>query len=464
MTDRLTINPHIFRAYDIRGIVGRDLDEGVAELLGRGYGSYVRRVLGGTRVVVGHDNRASSPALSAALIEGLQVTGCDVTFIGMVPTPALYYAAYHLGTTGGVMVTASHNPVEYNGFKLCKGYFTLADAEIQAVRDVILAGDFASGRGRREELDIMPPYLGAIKANVTVRRPLKVVVDAGNAVAGAYAPQLLRDLGMEVVELYTDLDATFPHHLPDPQMPENVADLRARVLAERADLGLAYDGDADRVGVIDERGTHLSADMLMILFARQVLAARPGGTIIFDVKCTQLLADDIRARGGVPFMWKTGHSLIKAKMREVGAPLAGEQSGHIFFNDRWPGFDDGIYASCRVLEIATATDQPFSTLLADLPPVVTSPEIRAFCPDDRKFAVVAAVRDAFRGRYEVIDIDGARVNFGDGWGLIRASNTGPALTLRFEAQSPERLREIEALFRAELERFPEVRFDHAAEH
>lgn len=458
------INPHIFRAYDVRGIVGPDVNEEVARLLGRGYGTYVRRVLGGTRVVVGHDNRASSPALSAALVDGLRSAGCDVTFVGLVPTPGLYYAAYQLGTTGGVMVTASHNPVQYNGFKLCKGYFTLADAEIRAVRDLVMAGDFDSGRGGYAALDILPTYLSALKAAVHIARPLKVVVDAGNAVAGAIAPHLLRELGMEVVELYCDLDPTFPNHLPDPQMPENVADLRQRVVAERADLGLAYDGDADRVGVVDERGNQISADMLMVLFARQVLASNAGATIIFDVKCTQFLGDDIRAHGGVPLMWKTGHSLIKEKMREVGALLAGEQSGHVFFNDRWPGFDDGLYASCRVLEIATATDQPFSTLLADAPPLVASPEIRIACPDERKFAVVEAVRDFFAARYTVNDIDGARVNFGDGWGLIRASNTGPALTLRFEAQSAERLREIEELFRAVLARFPEVRFDQPAGH
>ncbi|MBI2321893.1 MAG: phosphomannomutase/phosphoglucomutase [Chloroflexi bacterium] len=458
------MNPHIFRAYDVRGIVGPDVNEDVARLLGRGYGTYVRRVLGGASVVVGHDNRASSPALSAALVDGLRAVGCAVSFVGLVPTPGLYYAVYHLAATGGVMVTASHNPVQYNGFKLCKGHFTLADAEIAAVRDLVVAGDFASGHDGYAEVDIMPTYLGAIKAAVRVSRPLKVVVDAGNAVAGAFAPQLLRDLGMQVVEMYCDLDPTFPHHLPDPQMPENVADLRRRVVAERADLGLAYDGDADRVGVVDERGKQISADMLMVLFARQVLASHPGATVIFDVKCTQFLADDVRARGGVPLMWKTGHSLIKEKMREVGALLAGEQSGHVFFGDRWPGFDDGIYASCRALEIATATDRPFSTLLADAPPLVASPEIRVACADERKFAVVDAVRDAFAAHYEVNAIDGARVNFGDGWGLIRASNTGPALTLRFEAQSDGRLRAIERLFRDALAPFPEVRFDEPAGH
>lgn len=464
MTHLPAINPQIFRAYDVRGVVGRDLNDDVARLLGQGYGTYVRRVLGGTRVVVGHDNRTSSPDLSAALTAGLRAAGCDVTGVGMVPTPGLYYAAYHLRMAGGVMVTASHNPVQYNGFKLCKGYFTLADAEIRAVRDLISAGDFASGRGGVEQVDILPAYLAAIKGGINIRRPLKVVVDAGNGVAGVVAPRLLRDLGVDVIELYCELDATFPHHLPDPQMPENVVDLRERVLAEGADLGLAYDGDADRIGAVDEQGRQLSADLLMVLFARQVLAEHAGATVIFDVKCTQFLADDIRARGGHPQMWKTGHSLIKERMRQVGALLAGEQSGHIFFNDRWPGFDDGIYASCRLLEIAAASHQPFSALLADAPLLHTSPEVRVGCPDDRKFAIVSAVRDLFAERFEVIDIDGARVSFGDGWGLVRASNTGPVLTLRFEARSPERLREIEELFREALGRFPEVRFDEPVHH
>ncbi len=450
------VNPRIFRQYDVRGTVDIDLNEGVAEELGKGYGAYAVG-LGKTKVSVGYDARPSSPGFRDALIKGIRSTGLNVVDIGMVPTPAFYFSLFHLDVESGVMITGSHNPPEFNGFKLAVGRSTIYGAEIQKVRQIIEKADYPRGEGRLTQEDVKPAYLATLRQRIgPFDRRLRVVVDAGNGTAGMFCPQLLQDLGADALGLYCDVDGTFPNHHPDPTVPEYLTDLIAKVLEEKADLGMAYDGDGDRLGVIDERGNIIWGDQLLILFSREVLARRPGATIIFEVKCSQALPEEIERAGGIPLMWRTGHSFIKKKMKEENSPLAGEMSGHLFFADEYYGYDDAIYASLRLVRLLSRTDKSIGEMLADVPRYYSTPEIRVDYPDEEKFQVVAALVEHFKKEYEVVDVDGARILFGDGWGLVRASNTQPILVLRFEARSPERLEEIKKLVMSELSEISSV--------
>jgi phosphomannomutase/phosphoglucomutase len=452
----VTVNPFIFRAYDVRGKVGIDITPEVFEQVGRAYGTRKRRQ-GGRAVALGMDNRLTSPPLKEAFAAGCLSTGLDVVDIGVNHTPLLYFATAHWGLDGGATVTGSHNPVSDNGVKMVHAAAVpLTEEEIQGLLDTIQRGDFARGEGTRTSRDARDDYFAAILGHVRLSRRLRVVVDAGNGIAGSFAPELLRRLGCEVIELYCESDGSFPNHLPDPEMEENVRDLVARVLAERADIGIAYDGDADRVGVIDERGRRHEADLLLALLARDFLSRHPGAKVIFDVKSSQVLVDDVRAHGGEPIMWKTGHSHLKRKMREDGILLGGEVSGHMFFAENWYGVDDGILASCRLLELLSRSPQPVSTHFDTLPHLHSTPELKAPCSDERKFHVVADLGRRFRGRYETIDVDGTRILFADGWGLVRASNTNPYLTLRFEARTRQGLDRMMAEVYDVLRQYPEV--------
>jgi len=377
----------------------------------------------------------------------------DVVDIGVCPTPLLYFAIRHLDREGGMMITASHNPPEYNGFKVCNGFDTIAGAEIQKLAHIVRSGDFSSAEGRLAHFDIISPYVDFVTGNIRLEGRLRVGVDGGNATGGPVATAILKRLGCEIYPIYCDMDGTFPNHEPDPTVMENLVDLRKLVLRERLDAGIAYDGDGDRLGVLDHRGEVVFGDKLMIIFAREILSRRPGSVFISEVKCSKTLYDDIERQGGLAIMWKTGHSLIKAKMKEVDAQLAGEMSGHIFFKDRYFGFDDGIYASCRLLEILSRTGKRIPELLDGVPATHTTPEIRIECPDEIKFEVVDRAKREFKEKnLKVIDTDGARITFPDGWGLVRASNTQPVLVLRFEAESLDRLGEIRDLIESTIER------------
>lgn len=428
---------NVFRAYDIRGIVDRDFDKAWVRELGKACGAY----FAGLRiedVVVGHDCRHSSPAYHEALTEGLLASGRNVLSIGEVPTPAFYYAVKTLGRRGGVMITASHNPADYNGFKIWAGESTIHNEEIQKIRAIFEAGNFVSGRGVASRHNILPDYTADIISRFAPIRPVKVVVDGGNGMGGPSCVEVLRALGADVVPLYCEPDGNFPNHHPDPVVETNMEALKARVREENAAFGIGLDGDADRIGVVDETGRLLFGDELLSLYARELLARKPGSVVIGDVKCSSRLFDDIREHGGKPMMWTTGHSIIKARMRETGAPLAGEMSGHMFFADGWHGFDDAIYGAARLTALFAAQDLPMSRL-PGWPPAFATPEVNLPCPDDVKFAVVEKAKAHFRSRHETIEIDGARVVFPHGWGLVRASNTQPVLVTRFEADSPEAL-------------------------
>ena len=445
----MEINPLIFREYDIRGVVDRDLTPAIVKSLGQGFGTHMIR-LGLGRVVVGADGRLSSPAFREALIEGLLSTGLDIADIGLCPTPVYYFSLYHLDREGGMMITGSHNPPEFNGFKVSIGKSTIFGEQIRQLGRLIQNGEFVRGHGTLSRQDMMSSYLEFIKQKMDVQKRLKVVIDAGNGTAGLVAGPLLRALGAEVKELYCEVDGCFPNHFPDPTIPENLKDLIGRVKAIHADLGIGYDGDADRIGVVDDQGNILWGDQLMILFSRQILAERKGAAIVGEVKCSQNLYDDIAAHGGRGIMWKTGHSLIKEKMREEGAALGGEMSGHLFFADRYFGYDDAIYASCRLLELLSKTEKRLSELLTDIPKTVITPEIRVSCPDEIKFRVVERVKEELRKDFVIIDVDGVRVRFDHGWGLVRASNTQPVLVLRFEAPTQEQLEQIRRLIEAKV--------------
>ncbi len=438
------MNPQMFREYDIRGIAGKDMDQEDVFRIGQGIGTYLRKA-DCRRVVVGRDCRVTSDAYAEKIMAGLQSVGCDVTDIGVCPTPVLYFSIPHFDMEGGVMVTASHNPGEYNGFKLCKGSDSIHGKQILEIRDIIDAGDFSAGMGDRSTADAISPYQAFLKENIELSKPLRIGVDAGNGTAGVVAVPAIQAHGCEVHDIYCDMDGTFPNHEADPTVLKNMTDLIALVKEKKLDLGIGYDGDGDRIGVVDEKGQIIYGDKLLIIFAREILSRKPGATFISEVKCSQTMYDDIEKHGGRAIMWKTGHSLIKKKMKAENAALAGEMSGHMFFADRYFGFDDATYASLRLLEILSRTDQPLSALLADVPETFTTPEIRVECPDDQKFDVVEKITAHFKKDHDVIDIDGMRVLFGDGWGLVRASNTQPALVLRFEALSEERLNEIRAL-------------------
>ncbi|HEY7724417.1 MAG TPA: phosphomannomutase/phosphoglucomutase [Anaeromyxobacteraceae bacterium] len=441
----MALDPTVFREYDIRGVVDRDLTEEVVERSGLALGTLLRRA-GGRTAVVGRDCRLSGERLAGRMTAALRRTGVDVVDLGVVPTPLTYFAAATFGVDGMCMVTGSHNPPDYNGLKLGLGTTTLHGAGIQEVRRLAESGPFEAGSGALRPRDVVGPYLDHVAGNIRLGpRRLKVVVDAGNGTGGAVAVPLFRRLGIEVVPLFVEMDGRFPNHHPDPTVEANLRQLKEKVLEVRADAGIAYDGDADRVGAVDEKGQVLWGDQLMILFSRALLAEVPGAAIVAEVKCSMTLYDDIAARGGRAVMWKAGHSLIKAKMKEEGALLAGEMSGHIFFGHRWLGFDDGIYSSARLLELLSRESRPLSALLADVPRTFTTPELRQDCPEAKKFEVVRRAQEWFAARYQAVTVDGVRVVFPDGWGLVRASNTQPLLVLRFEAKTPERLAEIRAL-------------------
>lgn len=455
----------LFREYDLRGIVGKELTADIAELVGRAYCTHVRG-RGTKTITVGRDGRLSSPELYRALVKGLLAGGLNVIDIGICPSPLVYFSLHTLPVDGGIMITGSHNAAEYNGFKVCVGKEAIHGEEIQELRRVMEQGQFVSGQGTLTAHPIIPDYLAYIKksfAGVDAKR-LHVVIDCGSGVAALVAKDALELLGCKVTGLYCELDGRFPHHHPDPTVLENLADLMHAVREHKADVGIGYDGDADRIGAVDEHGQVLWGDRLLVIYSRDILAVKPGSTIISEVKASQSLYDDIAAHGGRPVMWKTGHSLIKAKMKEEKAVLAGEMSGHMFFADRYFGYDDAVYASCRLVEILAKGGKPLSAFVADLPDTTVTPEIRVDLPDTIKFDVVKRVRDRFetyaktkqglgpeqRLVRELVTIDGVRAIFEDGWGLIRASNTQPALVLRFEAATPAKLEAIRAIVEGEL--------------
>ncbi len=440
----MELHPRIFREYDIRGVEGEDLTPETVKELGHAIGTYYAQ-RGVKRITLGRDCRLSSEPFHDALLEGLLGCGMEVTDLGICPTPLLYFSIVKLKVDGGVMITGSHNPPEFNGFKVCVGKDAIYGPEIQKIRQIAERGQYVRGKGQLAQYDIIKDYHQYILEQIRVDRKLRVVVDAGNGTAGVVAVPIMRDLGCEVVELYCEMDGHFPHHHPDPTVEAYMQDLISKVRETEADVGIGYDGDGDRIGVVDERGEIVWGDRLMIIFARDIIASRGGGTFIAEVKCSQVLYDEIERLGGRAIMWKTGHSLIKDKMRKEGALLAGEMSGHMFFADRYFGYDDAIYASCRLLEIMGKTGKRVSELLEGIPQTYTTPEIRVDCPDEIKFQVVERVKEKVKGKYDFIDVDGVRVKFPDGWGLVRASNTQPVLVLRFEAQSPERLTEIRSL-------------------
>ena len=444
------MNPEMFREYDIRGIAGKDMNEEDVALIGKSVGTFLRRH-GARQISVGRDCRLTSDRYSEKLIEGLRTTGCDVTDIGVCPTPVFYFSIEHLKTDGGVMITASHNPPEYNGFKLCLGLDSIHGEEIQEIRRLIDDQDFDKGSGSLSSAEVGPAYLEMVNGNINLGKTLRVGVDGGNGTAGPVAVPVIQRLGCEVHDIYCDMDGTFPNHEADPTVLKNMQDLIALVREKQLDLGIGFDGDGDRIGVVDEKGSIIFGDKLMIIYAREILSRKPGATFISEVKCSQTMYDDIAKNGGRAIMWKTGHSLIKKKMKEEDAELAGEMSGHMFFKDRYFGFDDATYAACRLLEILSNSERRLSQLLEDVPTTYTTPEIRVDCPDKVKFTLVQQVTEYFRQRYKVIDIDGVRVLFDDGWGLVRASNTQPALVLRFEALSENRLQEIRDLVESTLE-------------
>ena len=443
------MTPDIFREYDIRGIAGTEITDDDVILLGKGIGTFLAQHKC-FQLTVGRDCRNTSDSYSEKLIEGLLSTGCHVTDIGVCPTPIQYFSIRHLDKEGGVMVTASHNPPEYNGFKICKGLASVHGEQIQQIRAIIEQKEFVTGNGTRDEADVITPYKKHIIENITIKNPMRVGIDAGNGTAGVITVPILKALNCEVHDIYCDMDGNFPNHEADPTVLKNMTDLIALVKDKGLDLGIGYDGDGDRIGVVDEQGNMIFGDQLMIIFAREILSRKPGATFISEVKCSKTMYDDITAHGGNAIMWKTGHSLIKKKMKIENAELAGEMSGHMFFADRYFGYDDATYASCRLLEILSDTGKTISQLLSDVPKTYNTPEIRVECPDHIKFLVVEKLTKRFRESYDVIDIDGARIVFDDGWGLVRASNTQPALVLRFEALSENRLAEIRELVESAL--------------
>lgn len=439
----------IFREYDIRGVTGTDLTPDVARSVARAYAAFISRKGASGEIVVGRDNRPSGVALHAELVKGLLDSGFDVVDIGVVPTPLAYWAQHKLGVAGGIMITGSHNPPEFNGFKLGLGNHSIYGADIQAIYEIAAAGDFLSGEGKLRQDDIIDRYVKDVAERIgPISRPVKCVVDCGNGAGAVVAKRLFDALGIAPRILFGESDGTFPNHHPDPTVPKNLEDLIAAVKDDGAEIGIAFDGDADRIGVVDEQGEIIWGDHILIIYARDVLSRTgKGQPIIFDVKCSQALPEEVEKAGGKPLMWKTGHSLIEEKMHETHAPIAGEMSGHMFFAEGWYGFDDAMYGAARLLRIVADTGQTVRQMMADVPRFVSTPEIRVDCADDLKFGIVAAAQKHFAAIHDVIDVDGVRVLFGDGWGLIRASNTQPVLVMRFEARTQEHL----DMIRAEME-------------
>jgi|WetSurMetagenome_2_1015567.scaffolds.fasta_scaffold108930_2 phosphomannomutase / phosphoglucomutase len=465
------INPLIFRAYDIRGIASSedankiDLTPETANLIGKGTGTYMKRFYGTRNMIVGRDNRIHSEALQKAFIEGILSTGMDVIDAGLSTSPLIYYAVCKFNFESGVNITASHNPKDYNGVKIVRNNaHSVCGDELQKILDVIQSKSFEEGQGKlTQKTDNFNVYLEDIKKRIHLARPLKIVIDAGNGITGCFAPQLFRELGCEVTELYCELDGTFPHHEANPEEDKNMRDLAAKVIETGADFGIGFDGDGDRVGIVDEKGKHYSADYLLILLARELLAAKPGSQIVFDVKVSKVIIDEIVRLKGIPIMNKVGHSFIETKMHELKAPLAGEISGHLYFGKDfydYYSFDDAFLGAGKICEILSKSDKPFSLQFADLPHMETTPEFKATCPDDKKFAIVRELTEYFTAKYDCITIDGVRINFApDAWGAVRCSNTSPYLTLRFEAATKEKLSEIQNIMITELRKYPEVNLD-----
>ncbi len=456
------MNPEIFREYDIRGVAGEDFNQSDATSIGKAYGTMLcekwkvsqkREVV----VTVGRDCRVTSEEYAKAFTEGILSTGCNVIDIGICPTPVLYFSIHHCKSQGGAMVTASHNPPEYNGFKLMSGYDSIHSTGLQDIRRLIDTKEYVTGKGTISTIDVTTPYKDYILDNISINyndkilnssnlgqpKKIRIGVDAGNGTGSITAIPVLKALGCEVHELYCTMDGTFPNHPADPTVKKNMLELIDLVKVKNLDLGVGYDGDADRIGIVDDKGEIIYGDQLMVIFAREILSRKPGATFISEVKCSMTMYNDIEKHGGRGIMWKTGHSLIKKKMKEESAELAGEMSGHIFFSDRYLGYDDALYATCRLLEIIAKTGKKVSELIEDLPITFTTPEIRVDCSDEIKFDVVKKITAKFKERYKVIDIDGMRALFEDGWGLVRASNTQPALVLRFEAATEKRLYDIQ---------------------
>jgi len=437
------LKPTIFREYDIRGVADTELLSPDVEQLGLGLGSYLRRH-SGSKINVGRDCRLSSTRLRDALVKGLLAAGCDVTDIGVVPTPVLYYSAQQLIADGAIMITGSHNPSEYNGFKTVCGSGTLHGETIQEVRRLIERQDFERGAGKSATADVVPPYVDEIASQFHLKRRIKLVADAGNGTAGPVIHRIFERINVDVTELFFEMDGKFPNHHPDPTVPANLFHMIEKVRETGAELGIAFDGDADRIGAVDEHGNVIYGDMLLLIYAREILERKPGATFIGEVKCSQAMYDEIGKLGGNAIMYKTGHSLIKAKMKQEHAELAGEMSGHMFFGDRYRGYDDALYAACRLIEIVAKSGRPLSAQLAGLPQMVSTPEIRVDCPDEMKFDLVRRVAGQLKAKYKTIDIDGVRVIFPQGWGLLRASNTQPVLVMRFEAATEHLLKQYQS--------------------
>ncbi|MEN8210551.1 MAG: phosphomannomutase/phosphoglucomutase [Thermodesulfobacteriota bacterium] len=436
------MNPGIFREYDIRGVAGKDiLDDDVVNI-GKAYGSLLKNQ-NRNNISVGRDCRLTSQKFAQLFIDGIISTGCNVIDIGTCPTPVLYFSIQHLNLGGGAMVTASHNPPEYNGFKLLSGMDSIHSQGLQDIRAIVESQEFVQGSGKVSKKDVITPYKEYIVNNINIKHPIKLGIDSGNGTGGITALPVLKDLGCEVYDIYCDMDGNFPNHEADPTQKKNMLDLIKLVKEKNLDLGVGYDGDADRIGVVDKNGELIYGDQLMVIYAREILQRDPGATFISEVKCSMVMYDDIKKHGGNAIMWKTGHSLIKKKMKEENAALAGEMSGHMFFKDRYLGFDDALYATCRLLEIMADTGLGVDELIKDLPRTFTTPELRVECPDEIKFKAVDKIVAHFKAKQTIIDIDGLRALYDDGWGLVRASNTQPALVLRFEALSEKKLHEIQ---------------------
>ncbi len=450
------INSNIFREYDIRGVVDIDLTDEVVDLLGKGYGTYLKNH-NAQKISIGGDVRLSTERFLKVFTKGIRSTGINVINIGQIPTPVQYFSMFNLQVDGGVMITGSHNPPDFNGFKLSLNKSPVYGSEIQELRKIIEKNEFSSGNGSYEEINLIDEYIDDISENIKLNRPIKVVLDSGNGAGALVAHKLFKKMGVETIDLFDTPDGNFPNHHPDPTVVENIQDLIKTVKDNNADIGIGYDGDADRIGVVDENGEIIWGDKLLIIFGREILKTHPGADIIFEVKCSQALPEMIKKFGGNPVMWKTGHSLLKKKMKETGAPLAGEMSGHLFFADRYYGYDDAIYASARLVELLSNTNKKISDLLADIPKYFTTPEIRVETKtDDEKFEIAKKAKEYFSKEYEVIDVDGVRILFGDGWGLVRASNTQPVLVLRFEANTEKRLEELKDIVVKKLMEFGDI--------
>lgn len=437
------INPNIFRTYDIRGIADVDLTDEVVYLLGRAYATFIKRD-NLSNVVIGRDVRLSSDRICNALMKGFVDSGLTVTDVGVVPTPVFYFSIFHLNKQGGIMITGSHNPREYNGFKILKEKETIFGDDIQTLKRIIKEGKYEKGRGTLQEYDIIEEYKQDVLSRINIGKKINLIIDPGNGTCGGIADDILRRAGCGVECINCEPDGRFPVHLPDPTIPEFMEDLRRKVIKREAELGIGYDGDGDRIGVIDDTGRIVWGDKLLGIYAKDVLKSYPSAPIVFEVKCSLGLVEYINSLGGKPFMWKTGHSLIKSKMKEIASPLAGEMSGHMFFADNYYGYDDAIFASLRLVQILSSEKRPLSSIVDEIPSYYSTPEIRIDSTDDEKFNIVKRVKNYYKEKgYNLIDIDGVRVDFGDGWGLVRASNTQPILVLRFEAKTEEKLKEIQ---------------------